>query len=391
MVHLDVYHANIEEGDLGRPVRLAGDRLGYVHIGESHRGYLGSGTIDFPAFFRALVSAGYSGPIAFESFSSAVVSAEFAAALGVWRNLWDDSAHLAGHARSLHRRPADGGPAAGHQLRRGTPMPASDRTEPLPRGAVRFADLAGQVAVVTGGARGLGYAIAETLADCGVSVGLADLLPAVVDSADRLAETGSVPTVGVPVDVTDPDGVTALIDQVAATLGGPTILVNAAGIGPRQAALDITLDQWRQVLDVNLTGTFLSCQAFARHCRHAGSGGAIVNIASMSAQIVNVPQTQSAYNVSKAGVEALTRSLAVEWLPLGIRVNAVSPGYVLTDMTRGVVETQPDLAAVWRQRTPAGHLGDPSDIGPLVAYLASSASRFLVGQCVVIDGGYTIV
>jgi NAD(P)-dependent dehydrogenase (short-subunit alcohol dehydrogenase family) len=267
----------------------------------------------------------------------------------------------------------------------------STRPEPLPRGVVRFADLPGQVAVVTGGARGLGYAVAETLADCGVSVGLADLLPTVENSAVRLAETGSMPTLGVQVDVTDADRVAALIDQVAATLGRPTILVNAAGIGPRHAALDITPVQWQQVLDVNLTGTFLTCQAFARHCVRAGSGGAIVNIASMSAQIVNVPQTQSAYNVSKAGVEALTRSLAVEWLPLGIRVNAVSPGYVLTDMTRGVVETRPDLADVWLQRTPAGHLGDPSDIGPLVAYLASSASRFLVGQCVVIDGGYTIV
>ena len=100
-VHLDVYHANIEEGDLTRPVVLAGDRLGYVHVGESHRGYLGSGTIAFPTFFRALVAAGYQGPIAFESFSSAVVSPEFAAALGVWRNLWDDSADLARHARTF--------------------------------------------------------------------------------------------------------------------------------------------------------------------------------------------------------------------------------------------------------------------------------------------------
>lgn len=100
VVHLDTYHANIEEGDLARPVRLAGDRLGYVHVGESHRGYLGSGTVDFPTFFRALVTAGYAGPITFESFSSAVVSEEFAAALGVWRNLWDDGADLARHARA---------------------------------------------------------------------------------------------------------------------------------------------------------------------------------------------------------------------------------------------------------------------------------------------------
>lgn len=101
VVHLDAYHANIEEGDLTRPVVQAGERLGYVHVGESHRGYLGSGTIDFAAFFRALVSAGYSGPITFESFSSAVVSPAFAAALGVWRNLWDDSSDLAAHAHTF--------------------------------------------------------------------------------------------------------------------------------------------------------------------------------------------------------------------------------------------------------------------------------------------------
>ncbi len=101
VVHLDTYHANIEEGDLARPVRLAGDRLGYVHVGESHRGYLGSGTVDFAAFFRALVLAEYAGPITFESFSSAVVSLDFAAALGVWRNLWDEGDDLARHARSF--------------------------------------------------------------------------------------------------------------------------------------------------------------------------------------------------------------------------------------------------------------------------------------------------
>jgi D-psicose/D-tagatose/L-ribulose 3-epimerase len=98
-VHLDAYHANIEEGDIARPVRQAGDRLGYVHVGESHRGYLGSGTIDWPSFFRALMDSAYTGPITFESFSSAVVSDAFAAALGVWRDLWHDGRDLAAHAR----------------------------------------------------------------------------------------------------------------------------------------------------------------------------------------------------------------------------------------------------------------------------------------------------
>ncbi len=268
-----------------------------------------------------------------------------------------------------------------------------DRTPaaPLPRGLARFTDLAGQVAVVTGGARGLGYAIAETLAESGVAVALADILPGVGDSAQALASAADVPTAGIKVNVTDPDSVAGLIRQVADELGSPTILVNAAGIGPRESALDSTLQQWQRVLDVNLNGTFITCQAFARHRRDAGSGGAIVNVASMSARVVNVPQQQTVYNVSKAGVEALTRSLAVEWLPLGIRVNAVSPGYVLTDMTRDVVDHDVELADEWRRRIPSGTLGDPTDIGPLVAYLASSASRYVVGQCVLIDGGYTIV
>lgn len=270
---------------------------------------------------------------------------------------------------------------------------AVDRTPapPLPRGVACFADLAGQVAVVTGGARGLGFAIAETLADSGAAVALADVLPEVGDSAERLAGSAEVSSIGVQVDVTDPGSVAALMKRVADELGSPTVLVNAAGIGPRESALDSTLEQWQRVLDVNLNGTFVTCQAFARHRRDAGSGGSIVNVASMSARIVNVPQQQAVYNVSKAGVEALTRSLAIEWLPLGIRVNAVSPGYVLTDMTRDVVDHDVDLADEWRRRTPTGTFGDPTDIGPLVAYLASSASRYVVGQCVLIDGGYSIV
>lgn len=262
---------------------------------------------------------------------------------------------------------------------------------PLPRGIARFADLEGAVAVITGGARGLGFAIAESLADSGASIALADLRPGVEASAARLADSAGVRAVGVQVDVTAAESLESLMERVANELGRPSILINAAGIGPRTAALDTTLEQWNQVLDVNLTGTFLACQAFGRSCRDAGSGGSIVNIASMSAQIVNTPQTQAAYNTSKAGVEALTRSLAIEWLPLGIRVNAVSPGYVLTDMTRGVVENEIELADEWHRRTPAGVLGDPTDIGPLVAYLASSASRYVVGQSILIDGGYTVV
>lgn len=254
-----------------------------------------------------------------------------------------------------------------------------------------FEDLRGQVALVTGGARGLGLAIAGTLAECGVSVALADLLPEVEDSAKRLAVDASVPTTAVSVDVTDAGQVADMVRHASVTLGTPTILVNSAGISLDAAALDMRLDQWSRVLDVNLTGTFLACQAFARALVDAGQGGSVINIASMSGRIVNVPQRQSAYNASKAGVEALTKSLAIEWLEHGIRVNAISPGYILSDMTRDFVADHPEMAAAWRSRIPAGDLGRPEDLGGAVAYLASAASRYVVGQCLVIDGGYTIV
>ena len=253
-----------------------------------------------------------------------------------------------------------------------------------------FDDLVGRTAVVTGGARGIGYALAEALAGQGVRVALADVAPT-ADSAERLAGSTGTATAGVQVDVTDPESVAAMVAQASERLGPVDICVNAAGIGPRLPALEMTLAEWNTTLAVNLTGTFLSCQAFARACVHEHRPGTIVNIASMSGRVVNVPQQQSAYNVSKAGVEALTSSLGVEWLPLGIRVNAISPGYILSEMTRAVVESEPELAAAWRSRIPAGDLGRPADLGALVVYLASSASSYLIGQSIVIDGGYTLV
>ena len=251
--------------------------------------------------------------------------------------------------------------------------------------------LAGRTAVVTGGGRGLGYAMAEALGREGADLVLVDVLDAVTQAAERLEAELPGSVIAQRCDVTDVEEVAAVFDRAADVLGTATILVNAAGIAWNEPALTVSPEQWRKVLDVNVTGTFLPCQAFARHVVDAGKTGSIVNVASMSGLVVNVPQPQAAYNASKAAVSMLTASLAIEWLPLGIRVNAIAPGYFASDMTKAVTAQQPEMVAEWMRRTPAGRMGRPEELGPLVSYLCGDHSDFVVGQTFVIDGGYTIV
>jgi NAD(P)-dependent dehydrogenase (short-subunit alcohol dehydrogenase family) len=224
-----------------------------------------------------------------------------------------------------------------------------------------------------------------------MNVALLDLLDGVGAAADRIAQDFGVRAFGQRLDVTDQDATNAAFDTIRDELGTPQVLLTAAGIEINGDSIDVTASDWRKVIDVNLTGTFFASQAFGRGLLQAGLPGSAILIASMSGLIVNVPQWAASYNSSKAAVAHLAKSLAVEWAAAGIRVNAMSPGYVLTDLTRQIIEREPELEAGWVSLIPQGRMATPEDLTGLVVFLASDASRYITGQQLVIDGGYTAV
>jgi NAD(P)-dependent dehydrogenase (short-subunit alcohol dehydrogenase family) len=243
-----------------------------------------------------------------------------------------------------------------------------------------------RVAVVTGGNRGLGRAFATALGEAGARVALIardDAASAAV--VDELAGRGMTVR-AYRADVTDRSAVTHVAAQIANDLGRVDVLVNNAGTCIHRPALEVPENEWREVLDINLTGVWNGCQVFGAAMVTAG-GGVIVNVGSMSGEIVNRPQWQPAYNASKAAVHHLTRSLAAEWAQYGIRVNAVAPGYVRTDMSP---IDRPEYAPRWIGDTPQQRAAAPEEIAPAVVFLASTASSFMTGSAVVIDGGYTV-
>lgn len=253
-------------------------------------------------------------------------------------------------------------------------------------GLERFS-LAAETTIVTGGAQGLGKEMAIGLAEAGADVAVADVD---LEKAQRTADEldGETTVIATEVDVTTEASVEAMVADVTERLGPIDVLVNNAGIVENSPAEETSIDSWRRVLAVNLDGVFLCSKHVGRQMLDRGAGR-IVNIASMSGIDVNVPQKQASYNTTKAGVSMLTRSLAVEWADQGVRVNAIAPGYMRTELVDQVLEENPEMAETWLENTPMGRLGRPEELRELVVYLASEASSYMTGSTVVMDGGYT--
>lgn len=242
--------------------------------------------------------------------------------------------------------------------------------------------LDGKKALVTGAARGLGKAIADGLAESGATVYGTSRD---AESARLISERYGTPAF--PVDITEPTQILQFADDLMQESSGIDVLVNNAGVNIPKPALELTTEDWNTVFDTNLKGSFFLTTALARHWIKNGTQGAIVNVASQ-AGIVGIEE-RAAYGTSKAGLIHLTKILALEWASAGIRVNAVAPTFVQTELTASTL-SRPDWAAELLSRIPIGRFGEPEDIAGAVAFLLSDAAALITGHTLTIDGGYTI-
>lgn len=248
--------------------------------------------------------------------------------------------------------------------------------------------LNGKRIFVTGGARGIGKSVATAFAEAGADVAIVDVdIAEAQKTAQEIADKTGQKTIAVQTDVTNPEQVDAMVETVVSELGGLEAAFCNAGICINTPAEEMTFEQWKKVIDINLSGVFLTATAAGKYMLAHG-GGSIINTASMSGHIVNVPQPQCAYNASKAGVIMLTKSLAVEWAKKGVRVNSISPGYIGTELISNAPHLVP-LIEQWNGMAPMGRLGKPEELQSICVYLAGDTSSFTTGSDIVVDGAFT--
>jgi gluconate 5-dehydrogenase len=249
-------------------------------------------------------------------------------------------------------------------------------------------DLSGTVAIVTGAGSGLGIVFAQALAEAGASVVCADLHVAGAEETARSIEQTGRSALAVDVDVADEDAVAAMVRATLDRFGRLDILVNNAGIAVTGPPEDLTLADWQRVVAVNQTGVFLCAREAAKAMIAAGTGGRIINIASILGAVASQPGPATAYAATKGAVINLTRDLAVHWAPHGIRVNAIGPAYFPTAMT-GDAFAAAEVVAELDRRTPLGRTGRLEELKGPVVFLASDASSYVTGQTLFVDGGWT--
>ena len=255
-------------------------------------------------------------------------------------------------------------------------------------GIIEKMRLDGKKGFVTGAARGIGKRTATAFAEAGADVAIVDLdYETAVATAKEIAEATGRKIIAIKCDVTNEEDVQKMVDEVVEKLGGLDFCHANAGIAINAPAEEMTYAQWKKIIDVNLNSVFLTDTIAGRYMLAHG-GGSIVNTASMSGHIVNVPQPQCGYNASKAGVMQLTKSLAVEWAKKGVRVNSISPGYIGTELITSAPDLKP-LIEQWNAMAPMGRLGKPEELMGVVVYLVSDAATFTTGSDFIVDGAFT--